>query len=1285
MNESFRGPHRQFLALVLLLVLITGLIPPSISAQEATPEATPTGEPIEYEVITLTGDEATEVGEDPTTTPTATTEATAEAGDPPLTTEETAEAVDPTEEPTTSPTETVEATAEATAEVIDPTMTATTTLTTTTPTVTMTETTPTVTEPMPADSRAVTPAETPDIRGVQGVVRLDVLVSPDKIEASKVGTEDGRLTYTFVYTNTGSQTATGIVVKATWTRFSFSNKSGIWQYCQNQCKIVSSSGPTVTMPEDQTSAPFEYRVADLEAGKSGRFSVQLNTRPDLYPQTGKEPFRPAGSGQLFLNNSSSVTSEDTASMIIVGPVFVPTKTPATNASIYPLETAEFILKVGNATGAGDVIDGRIRADAIDATNIVLVDAIPSGSEYVPSANDGSPTVDTNKKTLTWQIPGPLKPGQSVEYRVTFKKLDVNVTCDKLENNNYSVTSDQMPKQTSTTRYAIKGKAALVKVVRPMVIKSIKAEPGSVIYGESGKLTITVQNFYNQPINGAQLKYTVQSNAYYLPSTATPTPTSAPNGAQLGGEIVWTFNMPAGTMTTPSETTFTLQLRGGYVTRVQSGTGQAQIIAPSGVPSACIATKKGNLPLNARLQVSKLSVTGEFYVEEGTDYSYIIEITNKGSTDATDVTIIDRLPTNSSLPANFSYVTGSAKLNGSAFEPTSVVNGNNGSLTWTGIDIASGDQLTLEYTLTVSGSEFVTYCNRVGVVSGDENIKYVTNSVCVKINPPIGLTKTANKTTTTLPGDQVEFTLSLQNQSGSTYQMALYDRMGFFTFVRQESSNNGTPTVNDNGDVEWGLQNVGPGDTLTAKIVVSLPNVCLTKDYVNEIWFLFKNNQGETLLVRRVPTVRAVVKLTCGTNKIEYSKTADRRRISLQDRVVYTIVVKNANTVAAISNITVVDVLPAGFTFVGTQGSGDVKTTPEQKKRSDDRMQLTWTISSIQAGKTARIIFVAKSGDIVGSQENWVTATAPDLLEAKCTRNCKTVDDEGQVVNYATETVQVEPLHTAEPRLTEENCAEQGATRTYRLSLVNTNDHSYQNTVVTLTLPLGLKYVRALDKTPSPSVQRVDNGNTLVVWRGVTVPAKPENSSSALVVMEIELGVGQVWHDLPTKVETTSPDGAIPLKDGVVDPIIEVCPLEPGDPSIAKEVNRATAAIGDELVYQISLVNQDPEAALTITLQDDLAANLTFVSDVEGPKPSVSGNALTWSDVTVPKATLDEETAELIPGTVVIRFKVRLTSGADGDIVANRIVASPAVMDTTYDTVQFSVVELSPLFMPLIRR
>ncbi len=400
-----------------------------------------------------------------------------------------------------------------------------------------------------------------------------------------------------------------------------------------------------------------------------------------------------------------------------------------------------------------------------------------------------------------------------------------------------MTSDEYPLN-GATRYDVDGSGVAVPVIAPVTIKSVVASPSSVVYGTGATITIVVQNFWNQPLTGAQLNYDIQTNAFYQAGSATPNPSATPNSAITGGRLSWTFNMPAGSKTTPSEATFTLGVLGTYTNSAQAGT--AQVIAPADVPSACIVSRSGRVNLTPRLEVTKAAeldpdviVDNAFPVQRNQDVAYTITIENTGNADATAVDVTDAIPGASG--ANFSYVPNSATLNGQAHEPDSISNGRGGSLIWTQLIVPAGRKIVLRYMLNVDGFDYVRYCNNVTAESDDENIIYPRRQVCVKINPQIEIIKTGDRTTTTA-GGEVQFTLRLTNREPQAYRVGMYDLLGEFTFVRQISGY-AEPEVIANGDaLQWPLVDLAPGGILEVTIVATVPNNCQTREYINEGMF-----------------------------------------------------------------------------------------------------------------------------------------------------------------------------------------------------------------------------------------------------------------------------------------------------------------------------------------------------------------------------------------------------------------------------------------------------------------
>jgi uncharacterized repeat protein (TIGR01451 family) len=1108
---------------------------------------------------------------------------------------------------------------------------------------------------------------------IQGVITLLLSIDPSPVREPNALRAGDYINYTYSYTNNSGQTASDIVIDATWSNFSPSNPGNdvnIWQFCDpTPCAATNVQGPAVTAATPPSDVNARFTVGSLANGQSGKFTVRLRSNPYAYPRTGQQIARPAGSGRLYTSvaggkGPSTPTSDDTKNVLIVGPVFVLTKTPLTTTTIYPTETASFRINIGNATGSGDQPSGAAREDARPATTIKIVDTFPAGSDFVSAT--GNPVVDTTAKTVTWTLAGPLAPGQSSSVDVTFRRLDIDVgdgECRRVRNEGLTVTSNEMPLIGAAPLLVNRIDSAEVPVQIPMDFKSITSTPPSAPFGTEATITVVVRNYWPQAVTGAKLNYDIQTNGYYVVNSATPAPTSAPAGTATAGRVTWTFDMPAGSKTSPTERTFSLRVRGAFTDSAQSGI--FQILAPSGMPGACIRAQEGRATFVPRLTVVKYAgvdgstaLDGIYIVSQGQEFPYIIEVTNAGVSEATGINILDFIPSESG--ANFSYVVGSSTINGVTRAPNSFVDGQGGSIRWNGLTIPAKSTLTIRYRLKVDGRDYNRYCNTVSVSNAPEPISFTYRNVCVKINPKINITKVTDPTkTTATPGEEVRFRLTLTNNEATVYRVGLYDYLGNFQFVRQESGY-AQPQVNGTfgagRGLLWPAINLNPGQQIEAVIVARVPDVCETRDYSNEGMF-----HNDIDVIRLVPPALATVHVTCG--KIDYFTYADRQVISLKDRVAYTLEMRNNDGAAALNTVAEA-LLPQGFSYVGLDGGSDMSTPPTQSTLGDGRVKLVWTVPSISAGATYRIKFIARSGDIVGQFKNWFTITPT----ARCSDQC---EQDGAGVTYATRTVTVQPLITMEPQINPTSCVQPGAKPVYRLTIVNANNHDYTSTAVNVTLPFGLRFLRTLNSTATPKVTTTDLGVTTVSWTSMRIPAKPDNQVAAQVVLEIELEVGQVWGDLATQVNTTSPDGTIPRKEGVVNPTILVCPASP---SIAKDASKRVVRVGEEFVYQITLANTTA-SAVNVTVQDRIPSNFSFVANTIGTA-SVSGNTLTWVNVSVPAASGGKA------GITVLQFRVRVNSGAPGGIYPNTatILSSPITFNTTYSTinVRFPSVGFLPL-------
>ena len=148
--------------------------------------------------------------------------------------------------------------------------------------------------------------------------------------------------------------------------------------------------------------------------------------------------------------------------------------------------------------------------------------------------------------------------------------------------------------------------------------------------------------------------------------------------------------------------------------------------------------------NPIIETYKSSTSTSEVLEEGSEVTYTISVENKGNTTAT-TTVRDVVPEGTTLVAE--------SLNG--YENVSVVDN---VITWNNVEVAGGETVELEFTVTINGfeGESIQISNTATVGDKDTN----TNTIDV-YNPVITLTKVADKAEVK-EGDIITYTMTATN-------------------------------------------------------------------------------------------------------------------------------------------------------------------------------------------------------------------------------------------------------------------------------------------------------------------------------------------------------------------------------------------------------------------------------------------------------------------------------------------------------------------------------------------
>lgn len=1079
------------------------------------------------------------------------------------------------------------------------------------------------------------------------------------------------------------------------------------QYCLDQggnaCGPLVVSGPDVTRSAtshyNSTTAVggYTYDIGNLTNGTSGSFTIALRVPENVYPVYGKDPRRPSASAEFFVGSESTARAIANASALVEGPLFELRKertASGLNPRIFPTQTGEYRLRLTNVD----------REDSITATNVKLTDIVPEGAEFVSSVRGvertnfpPTQTIIDGRPALVWTIDR-LERGQTVDIFVTFRKLDLS-PCDRMKNEKagYYVTSDEIPFQpeSTTDRYRVPPQTGDVTYnVRPPV-DVVFGSTQTVIFGERGSFSFKVRNYWPAALNGLQVRIVLQPNVRYVNGTASPvgTFTALPPSSGDGGTLIWTFNMAAGNINTPVEQSFSFEVTARYSTVGNgsgSGTTYASVVVPSGVPSNCNDGDGGGFKVMPRLEVAKYSEadrSGTNYIARNNQpFQYIISLTNYGSSQMTGIQVYDLLPTGNQ--ADFTYVANSATIDngniddGIPFEPTvSSTSTNSGvrtTLIWSDITLAPGETRYIRYNVITRGEFNRTYCNDLdqqrmeeALINPDtnqpgEDITFKSARACVRMIPNIQVSKVfsdqngSNLGTTRIitgpvpaGGQTIYFTLTITNaETTNTYTAGLVDfAPQELAFQAVEFSNlpvdKRVPDISGSNPWTWPTLSIAPGQSYTVRIRTLFNPPCVTDEYSNRVGYsFFDPSTGRTTVVSPRPLIEAVIDYRCGSNRLDFDIKAERTTLGLRDRGLFTLTVRNLNTTGTLDGVSAYAILPPRYLYSETVSSS-LYAFAGQRQLADGRTELRWLVGSIPAGGQVEILFRAAAADIIGTTEVYAHATASNLLSASCrtSSRCTTYTIDNQTYTVAWERVTTQPLHTYTPRIEGlSQCTSAGDERVYTLTLLNTNVIPYRNTVVTLTLPIGLQYIRPDAGSPAPnSIIPITSGSlagsTQLVWRDLTVPAKPSGSNVSELSLAIWLRVGQVWSDQGTSAEVTSPDGIIPITDGEVNPTVRICV---DGPAVAKTASITTLPPynpGDPnptFFYQIEVVNPTA-SAFTITLRDVLPAGLTFNAMVSGTAPQISTSngrtVLTWNNLSVPAQSGDT------PGRRTLLFRV----------------------------------------------
>ncbi len=423
-------------------------------------------------------------------------------------------------------------------------------------------------------------------------------------------------------------------------------------------------------------------------------------------------------------------------------------------------------------------------------------------------------------------------------------------------------------------------------------------------------------------------------------------------------------------------------------------------------------------------------------------------------------------------------------------------------------------------------------------------------------------KTANVATVTA-GNNVTYTLAVRNDGpASADNVVLVDDLPDGVTIVSATSTLGTVTQtgNSTGEISVALGTMDAADTATITIIVTVPATAAAGTITNTT--TITGDGQETDPTDNTDSVDvAVVREAILT--LTKSDTPDP--VLVGGQLTYTILVTNTGPSTA-TNVTVVDTLPAGLTFVS------VATTAGTAAEVGGVITATIPTLAVNDSATVTIVSTVLATFTGTTIANSATADADEAVPV--TANAST-NVNPQVDLAITKTDSADPVN-------------RGSQVTYTLEVVNNGPSGATNVTVVDTLPAGLTFVSATGGTVTPPsggnqqvsvvVGNLASGGTATV----TILANVEQSAANLLTNTATVSSTESTAGFDTNTanntdtETTATAGTIDL---VVTKTDSADPIAPGN----------------TLTYTIVVSNSGPSDATLVTLTDNLPDGIRVTS------------------------------------------------------------------------------------------
>ncbi|OBZ13120.1 DUF11 domain-containing protein [Bacillus sp. FJAT-26390] len=626
-------------------------------------------------------------------------------------------------------------------------------------------------------------------------------------------------------------------------------------------------------------------------------------------------------------------------------------------------------------------------------------------------------------------------------------------------------------------------------------------------------------------------------------------------------------------------------------------------------------------------------------------TYTVTVSNSGTANAASVVLTD------TLSSNVSFVAGSVTVGGVA-KPTFDIR--------TGAPLGS---LNLANSITVTYQVVVTSLPSSAQISSTANAAFTfqsvaggsvitgvipSNTVTVPVFAPnLSIVKSANTQNATV-GDQVTYTMLVANTGSSAATLTLTDNIPAGTsFIANSFRVNGVVVAGANPAAGVAIGSVAAGGSSTVTFQVQVNSLPSPPQLVNQAsaTYTYQIPDGRIFPGSLVSnTVTIPVRLP----SVTAVKTANLTDIAVGETLTYTIVVTNSG-IAAVTNVTLTDAIPAGAEFVSGSVVVAGASRPTASPASGISIGTIAPSGSVTVTFAIRALSVPSSGSFVNQASVSYSSGAFSGLSLS-----------GIVTTPVYQPI-ISIVKSGLP-----TSATVGGPVTYSFTVRNTGNIAAQATL-TDNIPNGSSFIAGsvtVNGTARPSDSPVtgislgsipSSGSSTVSFKIIlnTLPSPPTLVNQAVASYTYLLPSGRA-------LAGSSSSNTVTLS------------AQAPNVSISKSANATAAAIGDIITFTLAVTNNSIVSVTNVNISDSLPNGTTFVAGsttINGVPTAANPN------VGIAVGTLNAS------AVITIVFQVQVTSLPSPAVIAN-------VAGVSYTSGAFTGSSLSntiniPAFQPVI--